>query len=132
MKYINTAKVFIIIFAIFVSRFVTAGADVEKQANIVSPDIYSVLLENENVLVLKMTLKPGQSDLWHKHNAETVYFEQGGSAQIKTAKDKLISLNIPDGYVMWHDQWEHQVTNTGDSTITAIIVERKADTTKEH
>jgi len=94
-------------------------------AHISSPDIYQVLLENDEVLVLKMVLRPGQSDNWHKHDAETVYFEQGGSAQIKTEDGNVLALDIPDGFVMWHDQWEHQVTNTGKVPITAIIVERK-------
>jgi hypothetical protein len=71
-----------------------------------------------------MTLQPGEEDTWHKHNAETVYFEDGGKAIIKTA-DKAMTLEIPDGHVMWHDEWEHQVKNIGDSTITAIIVEAK-------
>jgi len=111
----------------------TVAAEIEaKAAHIASPDIYQLLMENDEVMVLKMVLKPGQSDGWHKHNAETVYFEQGGKAKIKTSDTDFVELEIPQGYVMWHDQWEHQVTNTGDSTITAIIVERKAGATKEH
>lgn len=93
-------------------------------AHIASPKHYKLLLENEEVTVLKMTLKPGEQDTWHKHNAETVYFEKGGKATITTS-EKDITLEIPDGYVMWHDQWEHQVKNVGDTTITAIIVEKR-------
>lgn len=95
-----------------------------QHAHIASPEHYSVLLENENVLVLKMTLKPGQRDNIHRHNAETVYFEKGGKAEIST-DGKIMPLDIPDGYVMWHDAWVHQVSNVGDTTITAIIVEQK-------
>lgn len=106
------------------SGVVLANDDNAGRAHIESPKHYTLLLENENVLVLKMTLQPGEEDNWHKHNAETVYFEDGGKAIIKTA-DKAMTLEIPDGYVMWHDEWEHQVKNIGDSTITAIIVEAK-------
>ena len=95
-----------------------------EAAHIASPNQYELLLENEEVTVLKMTLKPGEQDSWHKHNAETVYFEKGGKATITTS-DKNMMLEIPDGYVMWHDQWEHQVKNVGNTTITAIIVEKK-------
>jgi len=94
-------------------------------AHIASPDKYQVLLDNEQVLVLRMTLKPGEHDNWHKHHAETVYFEQGGKAKIKTSEVDVVELDIPNGFVMWHDAWEHQVSNIGDTTITAIIVERK-------
>ena len=103
---------------------VMANDDDTGHAHVESPKHYTLLLENENVLVLKMTLQPGEEDNWHKHNAETVYFEDGGKAIIKTA-DKAMTLEIPDGYVMWHDEWEHQVKNIGNTTITAIIVEAK-------
>ncbi len=95
-----------------------------EPAHLASPSQYELLLENDEVFVLKMTLKPGEQDNWHKHNAETVYFEKGGKATITTS-NKDMTLEIPDGYVMWHDQWEHQVKNVGDTTITAIIVEKK-------
>ena len=103
---------------------VMANDDDTGHAHVESPKHYTLLLENESVLVLKMTLQPGEEDNWHKHNAETVYFEDGGKAIIKTT-DKAMTLEIPDGYVMWHGEWEHQVKNIGDTTITAIIVEAK-------
>lgn len=43
-----------------------------------------------------------------------------------TGENKVLALDIPDGFVMWHEQWQHQVTNTGKTPITAIIVEKKA------
>ncbi|KPZ58295.1 MULTISPECIES: hypothetical protein [Pseudoalteromonas] len=101
-----------------------ADDTIVEPAHIASPKQYELLLENEQVTVLKMTLKPGEQDNWHKHNAETVYFEKGGKATIITS-EKDMTLEIPDGYVMWHDQWEHQVKNVGNKTITAIIVEKK-------
>lgn len=112
-----------VISALLLGNAFAEEAKVES-AHIASPKQYELLLENEEVFVVKMTLKPGEQDNWHKHNAETVYFEKGGKATI-TTKEKDMTLEIPDGYVMWHDQWEHQVKNVGDTTITAIIVEKK-------
>jgi len=99
-------------------------------AHVASPDIYEVLLDNEQVMVLKMTLQPGQADKWHQHRAETVYFEQGGRATITLGDGQALALDIPNGHVMWHDQWQHQVTNTGDTPIVAIIVESKLNSEK--
>lgn len=94
-----------------------------------SPTIYQVLTENEHVLVLRMTLAPGQSDALHQHNAETVYFQHGGSLRIEPYMDATVSdpvtATVPDGHVMWHDAWAHRVTNVGDSTVVAIIIEQK-------
>ena len=93
-------------------------------AHIESKNQYELVLESEVVTALKMTLKPGEQDNWHKHNAETIYLEKGGKATITTS-EKDMTLKIPNGYMMWHDQWEHQVKNVGDTTITAIIVEKR-------
>ena len=124
MKNINVFKQVLAVIVILTCESLLAQETSIPTAYIASSDIYQVLLENDDVLVLKMVLHPGEQDNWHKHNAETVYFEKGGKALI-TASDKDMTLEIPDGYVMWHDQWEHQVKNVGNTTITAIIVERK-------
>lgn len=124
MKYINAFKQVLTVIIVISCCPLLAQETSVPVAYIASPDIYKVLLEKDEVLVLKMVLQPGEQDNWHKHNAETVYFEKGGKATIKTS-DKDMTFEIPDGYVMWHDQWEHQVRNVGNTTITAIIVERK-------
>jgi len=53
-----------------------------------------------------------------------VYFQSGGKATITTAEGAN-TLEVPDGFTMWHDAWEHQVANVGTTSIVAIIVEAK-------
>lgn len=125
MKYINAFKQVLAVIVILTCSPLLAKESSMFTADVASPDIYQVLLENDEVLVLKMVLQPGQGDNWHKHNAETVYFERGGSVLIRSDDNKATALDIPDGYVMWHEPWQHQVTNTGKTPITAIIVENK-------
>lgn len=95
-------------------------------AHIASPEHYQVLLENEQVLVLKMVLKPGEADRPHRHGNETVYFQQGGQLTIQEDGGQTIVADVPDGHVMWHGAWQHQVRNSGDREVVAIIVEEKA------
>jgi len=92
-------------------------------AHISSPEHYQKIIENEHVL--KMMLKPGQSDRSHSHANETVYFEQGGKLKITPSESDSFEVTIQDGHVMWHPAWSHQVTNTGDTEVIAIIVEQK-------
>lgn len=92
-------------------------------ANIASPDNYEILLKNDSVLVLEMVLNPGDSDSMHHHNNETVYFEKGGNLRITTPDGDTKDFVISNGHVMWHPAWSHQVTNIGESTVKAIIVE---------
>jgi len=96
-----------------------------EPGHIASPEQYELLLENERVLVLKMVLKPSESDAFHRHNNETVYFEKGSKLKIETLGGESIVADVPDGHVMWHEAWTHRVTNLGDQTAIAIIVEEK-------
>ena len=96
-----------------------------EPGHIASPEMYEVLLENDRALVLKMVLKPGESDAFHRHNTETVYFEQGSKLKIETPGGESVVADVPDGHVMWHEAWTHRVTNVGEQTAIAIIVEEK-------
>ena len=98
-----------------------------KPAHHVSPEFYTPLFENDVVLVLKMVLKPGEADKQHRHQDETVYFQQGGTLQITLENGESIVAEIPDGHVMWHESWVHQVTNIGETEVIAIVVEQKSD-----
>lgn len=91
----------------------------------VSPDHYKILLENEWVRVLEMSLKPGEIDEVHSHPSETVYFLHGGTLRIHLPDGGATEAAVPDGGVMWHDAWTHRVENIGVSEVRAIIVESK-------
>lgn len=91
----------------------------------VSPNSYKVLLENDQVRVLQMDLKAGETDETHSHPSETVYFVKGGKANIYLSDGGVAEADIPDGHVMWNEAWTHRVENVGSSDILAIIVEDK-------
>ena len=44
----------------------------------VSPDVYKVLFDNEDVKVLEVTFAPGQSDNMHDHYPMTIHVLKGG------------------------------------------------------
>ena len=56
----NTMKLLILMSALLLTE-ISLAREVNEHANIASPDKYQVLLENEQVLVLRLTLKPGES-----------------------------------------------------------------------
>jgi mannose-6-phosphate isomerase-like protein (cupin superfamily) len=91
----------------------------------VSPGNYKLLFENDHVRVLEMSLRAGESDETHSHPTETVYFVRGGQARIHLADGSSAEVKLPDGHVMWHEPWTHQVANVGKSDIRAVIVESK-------
>jgi len=91
----------------------------------VSPECYSVMLENDQVRVLDMRIPAGKSDETHSHPNETVYFVTGGKARINMPDGQSVELDIPDGHIMWHEPWTHRVENIGSTEIRAIVVESK-------
>ena len=103
----------------------THAHEQHEPGHIASPQMYELLLENERALVLKIMLKPGESDAFHRHNNETVYFEKGSKLKIETLGGEPVVADVPDGHVMWHEAWTHRVTNLGEQTAIAIIVEEK-------
>lgn len=119
----NTKTVFALLAGLLVSMAATAKD--YPAAHVASPDHYEVLADNDEVLVLKMVLRPGESDVMHRHRNETVYFQQGGTLTIRLPDGQSNVAEVPDGHVMWHEAWAHQVTNSGDSDVIAIIVEDK-------
>lgn len=102
-----------------------SSAEEFSLAHIASPEHYNLVMENEHVLVLKMVLKPGEADRAHRHHNETVYFQKGGQLTITETNGKSFVADVPDGHVMWHEAWAHQASNTGETEVIAIIVEKK-------
>lgn len=90
-----------------------------------SPNNYRVLLENEHVRVLRMTLKAGESDEQHSHPAMTVCFVKGGKIRIHLPDGQADEADFSDGDVLWHEAWTHRIENIGDSPILSFIVEDK-------
>ena len=90
-----------------------------------SPDNYKVLLENDKVRLLEMTLKAGTSDIEHSHPSEMVYFNKGGKAKVHLPDGNSMEAEFPDGGVMDHEEWTHRVENIGDTDIHAVIFELK-------
>mgnify|MGYP000395065225 CR=1 FL=1 len=113
------------LFLLIAATVSTHAHEQHDPGHIASPEQYELLLENERALVLKMVLKPGESDSFHRHNTETVYFEKGSKLKIETLGGEPIVADVPDGHVMWHEAWTHRVTNLGEQTAIAIIVEEK-------
>ena len=118
-------KVYVVIVILFSLVLSTSTASELKSAHLVSPNQYQLLVENDDVLVLKMVLKPGEQDIAHHHNNETVYFEQGGKLRITPIGAEPFDVEVPNGHVMWHQAWSHQVTNIGETKVKAIIVEAR-------
>ena len=92
----------------------------------VSPDVYKVLLENEEVKVTEVTFKPGQGDEMHQHGVMSIYGITGGKLQNISPDGTVREMEVADGFVGHRNSvTTHQMKNIGDTTVKVILVEHK-------
>lgn len=92
----------------------------------VSPQFYTVRLDNSRVRVLDYHLKPGDFEPMHSHRASVAYVISG--ARVRTASLDGVSAEgmLNSGDVHWREKnVTHSVKNIGDTEMRALIVELK-------
>ena len=104
----------------------SSTVSLDLQPELVSPDVYKVLFEDENMKVIEVEHEPGESDDFHAHHPMTWYAVQGGILEM-TAEDGLVSVvEIKTGQVGRPLQGQvHRAKNIGDSKFKAILFEEK-------
>ena len=60
----------------------------------VSPDIYTVLFENEEIRVLELTWEPGEREAMHSHPRYTIVAKEGGTLRIHTEEQRTELMQI--------------------------------------
>jgi len=92
----------------------------------VSPQFYTVRLDNERVRVLDYRLPSGQSEPLHTHRAGIAYVIRG--AKLRTMSEDGVPSEgmLKAGDVHWREKnVTHAVQNIGDTDLYALIVELK-------
>jgi oxalate decarboxylase/phosphoglucose isomerase-like protein (cupin superfamily) len=90
-----------------------------------SPDVYSILFEDDRIRMIEMKLPAGSADVEHSHPSEVAYFLKGGKVRLQLPDGNIVDAEISDGGVLSNPAWTHAVQNTGETDIHAIIVELK-------
>jgi beta-alanine degradation protein BauB len=98
-----------------------ATQDPEK----VSPQLYKVLLENDQVKVLEWRLPAGQKEPMHTHHPGVVYEFGAGRFKMTTADGKTQVGEGEPGSVFWRDSTTHAIENIGTTEGHALDVELK-------
>lgn len=89
-----------------------------------SPDFYRELINTGQTRLVRMELPPGAKDRPHRHPQEIVYFTSAGTLSITLENGEVVVKDVNAGDVMHNGPWAHQVSNTGDTPVEAIIYER--------
>ena len=92
-----------------------------------SPNMYTVLLENEHVRVLEFRQKAGEKEPMHSHPSGVAYLFTGSSRVRFTTPDGKAEVLEPSkpGTAVWIDPVTHTWENLGPDDVRVLIVEMK-------
>jgi len=99
-----------------------AGQDVVQVAG----DSHRVLLDNAQVRVLAVTLKPGQKAPMHSHPASVAYYLSDGKLRITLSDGKVVEREPKAGTAAYGEAVTHMVENVGANEFTQVQIELKA------
>jgi quercetin dioxygenase-like cupin family protein len=91
----------------------------------VAGDSHKVLLENAQVRVLAVTIKPGQKAPMHSHPANVSYVLSDGKLRITMPDGKTVDKEPKAGTASWSEATTHAVENIGTGDFTQVQIELK-------
>jgi len=91
----------------------------------VAPDSHTVLLENDQVRVLKVDMKPGQKVPMHSHPHNVIYYLTDGILRLTSADGKTEDRRVKAGTVVWSEASKHAAENIGPAEFREVQIELK-------
>lgn len=123
MKLRQFPRFLLLISALLVASQVPAS---ELDPVSVSPDKYSVILENEHIRVVEYRIEPGEKDNWHTHPAKLSYIVKSGTLRITTEEGESFLSEEKAGSARWFGKvGKHYGENIGDTAVQVVLVEIK-------
>ena len=106
---------------------VALGGQASRPADAVtvSPQLYTVKLDNPRVRVLEYSLAPGQVEPMHSHGSFVVRFLGDARIRATTPDGQSTESAVARGDVGWRDPFAHTVQNVGKTPVEAVLVEVK-------
>jgi quercetin dioxygenase-like cupin family protein len=87
-------------------------------------NVYKFVMENDQVRVLQVTFKPGDTAKMHHHPDHVVYALRGGKLKL-TSGGKTSEIGMEAGQALFLKAQDHEAVNTGKTTVDLIVVELK-------
>lgn len=84
-----------------------------------------VILENDQVRVIELTVAPGKSTGVHSHGDHIIYFLTPGEALLTGPDKKPVRRTIPQGHIEWASPVTHDTVNVGSAETRTLIIELK-------
>ncbi len=91
----------------------------------VSPDVYRVILDNDQVRVLEYQSKPGQVDGMHSHPTRLAYTLTPVKLKAVAPDGSITEVDAKAGEAFWLAPVTNSLQNVGKSEASILIVEIK-------
>jgi quercetin dioxygenase-like cupin family protein len=111
----------LIAFLSLVAAMPAQAQDVVK----VSPETHSVLLENAQVRVLDVHVKPGEKVAMHSHPAGILYYLSDAKLKITSPDGKTAERIVKAGTAIWSEAVTHAAENIGATELHEVQTELK-------
>lgn len=92
----------------------------------ISPEIHKVLFENDQIRVLKVTVKPGDKVGMHRNPENVNYILKPGTLRFTNPDGSTMDVDLTEGQVIPAPESSHAVENIGDTEVQTLGVELKA------
>jgi len=112
------------LFTLLVS-FSYSSSALAQDAAVVDSAHYKVVLENDQVRVLRINYGPGEKSVMHSHPAGVVVFMTDGEGKFTFPDGKTQDQKFTAGTVIWTPESTHQPENTGKKPFEVIQIEMK-------
>ena len=91
----------------------------------VAPKNCKVLLENDQVRVVRVVMKPGEKLEMHSHPAYILYSPAAGKAKFTSPDGKSEEREVKAGQATWSEPVTHSSENVGTADSRNLVIELK-------
>jgi quercetin dioxygenase-like cupin family protein len=117
-------KILSYILALFVGTGLLAKVLAQDPVS-VSPKIYKVLLDNDQVRVLDIRMQPGDKSPMHSHPNSVIYALSAGTVRFTSEDGKANEVKFENGQCLWRPAEKHEPQNVGKTEVHVIQIELK-------
>ena len=97
-----------------------------QDPTVVDDKHYTVVFENDQVRVLRISYAPGEESVMHEHPNSVAVFLDDGDTEMKLGDGTTIRDIRKSGEAMWAPSGKHLPKNIGDNKSELILVELKS------
>jgi quercetin dioxygenase-like cupin family protein len=91
----------------------------------VAGNVYTLIMENEQVRVLDARFSPGAKAVMHSHPNHVIYVLTDGKIKITTSDGKTSNVDLKAGQAIWMQAGQHAAENVSKSEAHNLVVELK-------